>query len=91
MDALTSLHVPIKSSFGTYQDNEDAQESVFMVPARRKGQRPILFGRITSEPMPHEESEGEDESPQFNHYEPKALRMMTVSYTHLTLPTKRIV
>ena len=47
-----------------------------MVPARRKGQKPILFGRISSEPTPHEESEGEEESPQFGHYEPKALRMM---------------
>ena len=76
MGALTSLHVPIKSSFGTYQDNGDAQKSVFLVPARRKGQRPILFGRISSEPTPYEESEGEEEPPQFNHYEPKTLKMM---------------
>ena len=47
-----------------------------MVPARQKGQRPILFGRIESEPMTCEESEGEQESHQFGHYEPKALRMM---------------
>ena len=37
MDALTSLHVPLKSSFKTYQDVGDVQESVFVVPARRKG------------------------------------------------------
>ena len=47
-----------------------------MVPVRRKGQKPILFGRITSELMSHEESEGEEEPPQFGHYEPKALRMI---------------
>ena len=47
-----------------------------MVPARRKGQRPILFGQIKSEPMPLEESEGEEEPPQFGHYEPNTLRMM---------------
>ena len=28
MDALTSMHVPMKSSFKTYQDVGDAQESV---------------------------------------------------------------
>jgi len=37
MDALTLLHVPVKSSLKVYQDIDDAQESVFMVPARRKG------------------------------------------------------
>jgi len=76
MDALTSLHVPVKSSFKTCRNVGDAQESIFMVPARRKGQRPILFGRIESKPMTHEESESEQESPQFGHYDPKALRMM---------------
>ena len=49
MDDLTLLHVPLKSSLKTYQDVGDAQESVFMVPARRKGQQPILFRRIKSE------------------------------------------
>ena len=47
-----------------------------MVPARREGQRPILFGRIKPEPMTREESEGEQESLQFGHYEPKTLRTM---------------
>ena len=43
MDALTSLHIPIKSFLKTYQDVGDAQESVFMVPARRKGQKNQFF------------------------------------------------
>jgi len=47
-----------------------------MVPARRKGQKLILFGQIKSELMSHEESESENESPQFTHYEPNILRMM---------------
>ena len=76
MDALTSLHVPVKSSFGTYRDAGNTQESIFMVPARRKGQKPILFGRIESEPMTCAESESEKEPPQFGHYGPNALRMM---------------
>ena len=76
MDALTSLHVPVKSSFETYQDAGDAQKSIFMVPARRKGQKPIIFGRIKSEPLSREESESEKESPQFIHCEPNVLRMM---------------
>ena len=76
MDALTSLHVPMKSSLKTYQDVGDVQESVFMVPARRKGQKSNLFRRIKSELMSREDSESENESPQFSHYEPNVLRMM---------------
>ena len=76
MDALTSLHVLVKSSFETYQDAGDAQESVFLVPVRRKGQKPILFGRIKSESMSREELESEKEPPQFGHYESNVLRMM---------------
>ena len=76
MDALTSLHVLIKSSLKTYQDVGDAQESVFMVLTRHKGQKLILFGRIKSELMSHKDSESENESPQFYHYEPNVLRIM---------------
>jgi len=76
MDALTSLHVPMKSSLKTYQDVGDAQESIFIVPERRKGQKSILFERIKSELISHEDSESENESPQFSHYEPNVLRMM---------------
>jgi len=76
IDALTSLHVPVKSSLMVYQDVGDAQESLFMVPARRKGQRPILFGRDESKSMTCESSESDDESSQFSHYEPNVLRMM---------------
>jgi len=47
-----------------------------MVPARCKGQKSILFGQIKSELMYHEESESENESPQFTHYEPNILKMM---------------
>ena len=46
-----------------------------MVPARRKGQKLILFGRIKFELMSRQESENENESPQFTHYEPNILRM----------------
>jgi len=76
MNALTSLHVPTKSSLKTYQDVGDAQESVFMVPVRRKGQKLILFRRIKSELMSREDSESENKSPQFSHYELNVLRMM---------------
>jgi len=37
IDALTSLHVPVRSSFMAYQGVSDVQGSLFMVPARRKG------------------------------------------------------
>ena len=71
MDGLTSLHVLVKLSLKTYQDVSDAQESVFMVPARRKAQKPILFKRIKSELMSYKDSESVNESPQFSHYKPK--------------------
>jgi len=61
MDALTSMHVPIWSPLEMYQDVGDAQESVFIVPARRKGQKLILFGQIKSELISREESESENE------------------------------
>jgi len=66
----------MKSSLKTYKDVGDVQESLFMVPARRKGQEPILFGRIKSELMSRKNSESENESSQFSHYEPNVLRMM---------------
>ena len=47
-----------------------------MVPARRKGQKLILFGQIKSEPIFREESESEKEPPQFAYCEPNVLRMM---------------
>ena len=76
IDALTSVHVPLRSSLTAYQGVSDAQGSLFMVPARRKGQRSILFGRVESKLMTREDSESEDKSPQFSHYEPNVLRMM---------------
>jgi len=76
IDALTSLHVPVKSSLTVYQDVSDEQWSLFMVPTRHKGQRPILFGRVESKLITHESSESDDESPQFSHYEPNVLKIM---------------
>jgi len=76
IESLISLHVPVKSSLMVYQDVGDAQGLLFMVPARCKGQRPILFGRVESKSMTREDSESNDESPQFSHYEPNVLRMM---------------
>jgi len=76
IDALTSLHVLVRSSLIAYQGVSDVQGSLFMVPARRKGQRPILFGRVESKSMTWESSGSDDESLQFSHYELNILRMM---------------
>jgi len=72
--ALTLLHVPMRSSLTAYQSVSDAQGSLFKVPARRNGQRPILFGRVESESITCEDSERENEPPQFSHYEPNVLK-----------------
>jgi len=46
IDALTSLHVPVKSSFETYQDAGDAQESVFMVQQNEKAKNQFFSDRL---------------------------------------------
>ena len=76
VDALTSLHAPIKSSFMVRKKTSDAQGTFFEVPAKRKGQKPILFRRTESEPVTRESSKDDPESPQFSHYEPHACRMI---------------
>jgi len=63
MDALTSLHIPIKSSFMIQEKIGDARKTLFEVPAKRKGQNPILFERIESEPITCESSGAGSESP----------------------------
>ena len=45
-------------------------------PSKSKGQKLIHFERIKSELMSHEDSESENESPQFSHYDLNVLRMM---------------
>jgi len=76
VNTLTSLRVPIKSSFMVCEKTSDAQEAFFEVPAKRKGQKSILFGRIESEPVARESSKDDPESPHFSYYGPNACRMM---------------
>ena len=54
------------------------------MPAKRKGQKPILFGRIKSELVTHESSEDDPESPQFFDYELNAYHMMEIVGYDLT-------
>jgi len=68
IDVLTSLHVAVRSSFMVHEKTNDAQGAFFEVPAKHKDQKSILFGRFESEPMTHEISEDDFESPQFSHY-----------------------
>ena len=63
IDALTSLHAPVKSQFMVHEKTSDVQGSFFEVPTKHKGQKPILFGRIESKQMTHESSEDDFESP----------------------------
>jgi len=72
MDALTSLHAPIKSSLMVREKTGDACKVFFEVPVKRKDQKPILFGRIEFEPIACESSKGGSESPQFFHYGQKS-------------------
>ena len=76
MNALTSLHAPIKLSLLVCEKIESAHDALFEVPARRKGQKPNLFGRIETEPVACESSGGNSESPQFFHYGQKSCHMM---------------
>jgi len=62
MNSLTSLHAATKSSLMVCEKIESAYDALFEVPARRKGQKPILFGRIETEPVAYENSGGNFES-----------------------------
>ena len=57
INALTSLHVPVRSSLTVYQSVSDAQKSFFEVPPGHKGQKLIIFGKIESKPTTYEDSE----------------------------------
>jgi len=46
-----------------HEKTSDAQGALFEVPAKHKGQKPILFRRIESEPMTRESSKDDFESP----------------------------
>ena len=59
-----------------HENNNDTQGAFFEVPAKHKGQKPILFERVESEPMARESLEDNAESPQFSHNGPNARRMM---------------
>ena len=76
IDALTSLHALMRSSLTAYQSISDVQGTFFDVPARRKGQKLILLGRVESKPTTCEDSESKTELPQFSHYKSNVLRMM---------------
>jgi len=70
------LHVPVRSSLTVYQGVSDAQEFLFKVPVRRKGQKLILFGIVESKLMTCEDSKSENKPPQFSYYKPNVFRMM---------------
>jgi len=59
-----------------YQSVSDAQGSFFEVPARRKDQKLILFGRVEFKPTTCEDSKSETELPQLSHCESNVLRMI---------------
>jgi len=56
------LHAPIKSSLMVREKIGDARKAFFEVPAKRKGQKPILFRKIESELIAFESSGGGFES-----------------------------
>jgi len=68
MNALTTLRAPIKLSLLARQKIGGTHNALFKVPAKQKGQKPILFGWIETEPLACESSGGNSESPQFFHY-----------------------
>ena len=63
-------------AFMLHEKTSDAQGAIFQVPAKRKGQKSILFGRIESKLVTRESSEDNPKSPQFSYYRPNACHMM---------------
>ena len=62
MNALTSLRAPIKSSLLVHKKIRGAHNDLFKLSAKRKGQKPILFGQIETEPVACESSRGNSKS-----------------------------
>jgi len=63
MNALTSLRAPIKSSLLVHKKIRGAHNALFKLSAKRKGQKPILFGQVETEPVACESSRGNSKSP----------------------------
>jgi len=56
IDALSSLHAPVRSCLTVYQNISDVRGFFFEVPTRCKDQKLIFFGRVESKPTIHEDS-----------------------------------
>ena len=89
INALISLHAPVRSSLMTNQSVSDVQGTFFEVPVRCKGQTSIFFRKVESKPRfmktqttIHEDSKSETELSQFSHYEPNVLRWKILSMTY---------
>jgi len=67
-----------------HENTNDAQGAFFDVPAKHKGQKPILFGRFEFKPITHESLKDNDETPKFFHYRPSTQRMMEKMGYNLT-------
>ena len=76
IDPLTLLCASIKSSFMVHEKIGDVCKALFEVPAKRKSQKPSIFGRIESEPIACESSGYGSESPQVFYYGQKSRHMM---------------
>jgi len=63
LNDLTLLHVPTKSSLLLSEKIEGTHNSFFEVPAKRKGQKTTLFGRIEIDPAACESLGGDSEPP----------------------------
>ena len=60
--ALISLHAPIKSSLLIREKIRGIHNAFSEVPAKRKGQKSILFGRIETDPVACESTGGDFKS-----------------------------
>ena len=76
MNVQISLRAPIESSLMVYKKIGDTHNALFEVPAKRKGQEPILFRRKEYEPLACEISGGGSESPQIFYYGQKSHHMV---------------
>jgi len=63
INVLISLHAPIRSSLMVHEKTNDEQGAFFEVPAKHRGQKPILFWRIKPEPIARESLKDNAESP----------------------------
>src|SRR5436853_7836632 len=76
LKTLTSFHVPLSTSLTGDKPVEHIDGAFFEVPARRRKQKPLYFGRCHDKIRTSVSADIETHAPEFSHYDPNAHLIM---------------